>query len=162
MQSTYVQKARLDEAQAVIEIAGRNINNFRYADDTTFMAENEKELKNFLMKVKEESKKVGLELNIQKTEMMVPSLHGKQMGKQWKQWETLLFWAPKSCRWWLQLWNFKKACFLEESYGQPRQHIKKQRHYFANKYPSSQSYGFSSSHVWIWELDYKESWVPKN
>ena len=49
------------------------------------MAENEKELKNFLMKVKEESKKVGLELNIQKTEMMVPSLHGKQMGKQWKQ-----------------------------------------------------------------------------
>ena len=50
----------------------------------------------------------------------------------------------------------------KESYDQPRQHIKKQRHYFANKGPSSQSYGFSSSHVWMWELDYKESWVPKN
>ena len=50
----------------------------------------------------------------------------------------------------------------EKSYDQPRQHIKKQRHYFANKGPFSQSYGFSSSHVWVWELDYKESWVPKN
>ena len=50
----------------------------------------------------------------------------------------------------------------EKSYDQPRQHIKKQRHYFANKGPSSQSYGFSSSHIWMWELDYKESWVPKN
>ena len=51
---------------------------------------------------------------------------------------------------------------LKESYDQPRQHIKKQRHYFANKGPSSQSYGFSSGHVWMWDLDYKESWVPKN
>ena len=50
----------------------------------------------------------------------------------------------------------------KKSYDQPRQHIKKQRHYFANKGPSSQSYGFSSSHVWMWELDYKESWAPKN
>ena len=49
----------------------------------------------------------------------------------------------------------------KESYGQPRQHIKKQRRYFVNKGPSSQSYGFSSSHVWMWELDYKESWAPK-
>ena len=96
-----MQNSGLDEAQAEIKFAIRNINNLRYAFDTTFMAENEKELKNFLMKVKEESKKVGLELNIQKTEMMVPSLHGKQMGKQWKQWETLLFWAPR----WLQPWN---------------------------------------------------------
>ena len=50
----------------------------------------------------------------------------------------------------------------KESYDQPRQHIKKQRHYFANKGPSSQGYGFSSSHIWIWELDYKETWAPKN
>ena len=50
----------------------------------------------------------------------------------------------------------------EKSYDQPRQHIKKQRHYFADKGPASQGYGFSSSHVWMWELDYKESWVPKN
>ena len=58
--------------------------------------------------------------------------------------------------------KLKDACSLEESYYQPRQHIQKQRHYFSNKGPSSQGYGFSSSHVWMWELDYKESWVLKN
>ena len=58
--------------------------------------------------------------------------------------------------------KLKDACSLEESYDQPRQHIKKQKHYFANKGSSSQSYGFSSSHVWMWELEYKESWAPKN
>ena len=67
-----MQDARLDEAQAGIRIAGRNINNLRYADDTTLMAESEKELKSVLMKVKEESKKVGLKLNIQKTKIMAP------------------------------------------------------------------------------------------
>ena len=71
--------ARLDEAQAGIKIAGRNINNLRYADDTTLMAETEEELKSLLMKVKEESENVGLKLNIQKTKIKasVPSLHGK-------------------------------------------------------------------------------------
>ena len=58
--------------------------------------------------------------------------------------------------------KLKDAYSLEGSYDQPRQHIKKQRHYFTNKGPSSQGYGFSSGHVWMWELDYKESWVPKN
>ena len=58
--------------------------------------------------------------------------------------------------------KLKDACSLEESYEKPRQHIKKQKHYFANKGPSSQSYGFSSSHVWMWELDYKEGWAVKN
>ena len=66
------------------------------------------------------------------------------------------------CRWWLQPWNEKILAPWKKSYDQPRQHIKKQRLYFSNKGPSSQSYGFSSSHVWMWELDYKESWVPKN
>ena len=65
------------------------------------------------------------------------------------------------CRWWLQLWNQKTLAPCKKSYYQPTQHIKKQRYYFANKRPSSQSYGFSSSHVWMSELDYKESWVPK-
>ena len=71
--------ARLEEAQAGIKIAGKNINNLRYADDTTLMAENEEELKNLLMKVKKESEKVGLKLNIQKKRSwhLVPSLHGK-------------------------------------------------------------------------------------
>ena len=74
-----MQTARLDEAQAGIRIAGRNINNFRYADDTTLIAETKEELKNLLMKVKEEREKAGLKLNIQKTKIMhpIPSVHGK-------------------------------------------------------------------------------------
>ena len=74
-----MRNAGLEKAQAGIKIAGRNINNLRYADDTTLMAESEEEIKSFLRKVKEESEKVGLKLNIQRTEIMasVPSLHGK-------------------------------------------------------------------------------------
>ena len=89
-----MRNAELEEVQTGIKIAGRNINNLRYADGTTLMAESEEELKSLLMKVKEESEKVGLKLNVQKTKIMasVPSLHGKQMGKQWKQWVTL-FWG---------------------------------------------------------------------
>ena len=93
-----MRNAGLEEAQGGIKIAGRNINNLRYADDTTFMAESEEELKSLLMKVKEESEKVGLKLNIQKTKIMAPGpitwwqIH----GKWWKQWLTLFFWAPKS------------------------------------------------------------------
>ena len=88
----------LEETQAGIKISGRNINNLRYADDTTLMAESEEELKSLLMKVKEGSEKAGLKLNIQKTKIMAsgPITHGKQMGKQWKQCENLFFGAPKS------------------------------------------------------------------
>ena len=77
------------------------------------MAESEKELKSPLMKVKEESEKVGLKLNIQKTKIMVPSLHGKQMGKQWEQWLTLFFWAPKSLQMMTAAMKLKHAYFLE-------------------------------------------------
>ena len=93
-----MRNAGLEEAQAGIKIAGRNINHLRYADDTTLMTESEEELKSLLMKVKEESEKVGLKLNVQKTKIMAsgPSLSGKQMGKQWKQWLTLFYGAPKS------------------------------------------------------------------
>ena len=82
-----MQNAMLDEAQAGIKTAGRNINNLRYADDTTLMAESKQALKSLLMKVKQESEKVGLKLNIQKIRSwhLVPSLHGKERGKQWKQ-----------------------------------------------------------------------------
>ena len=66
------------------------------------------------------------------------------------------------CGWWPQPWNLKTLAPWKKSYGKPRQHIKKQRHHFANKGPCSQSYGFSSSHVWMWELDHKEGWAPKN
>ena len=66
------------------------------------------------------------------------------------------------CRWWLQAWNEKMLAPWKKSYNKPRWHIKKQRHYFADKSPSSQSYGFSSSHAWMWELNHKEGWVLKN
>ena len=83
------------------------------------------------------------------------------MGKQWKQWDFILggskITADGDCS-----HEIKMLTLWKESYDQPREHIKKQRHYFANKGPSSQSYGFSSGHVWVWELEYKESWVPKN
>ena len=85
------------------------------------------------------------------------------MGKQWKQWQTLFFfWLQNHCTWWLQPWNLKTLAPWKKSYETPRQHIKKQRHYFANKVPSNQSYGFSNSHVWMWELNCKESWALKN
>ena len=79
-----MRNAGLDEAQAGIKIARRNINNLKYADDTTLMAESEEKLKSLLIKVKEESENIGLKLNIQKVRSwhMVPSLHGKEMGKQ--------------------------------------------------------------------------------
>ena len=93
-----MRNAGLEEAQAGIKIAGRNINNLRYADDTTLTAESERELESLLMKVKEESEKVGLKLNIQKTKIMAsdPITSWQIEGKQWKHWLSLFFWAPKS------------------------------------------------------------------
>ena len=114
------------------------------------------------MKVKEESEKFGLKLNIQNTKIIASGpITSRQIdGKQWKQWKILGL--QNHCRWWLQPWNEKTLTPWKESYDQPRQHIKKQRHYFANKVLSSQGYGFSSGHVWMWELDCEESWAPKN
>ena len=92
-----MRNAGLKETQAGIKIARRNINNLRYADDTTFMVENEEELKSLLMKMKEESEKVGLKLNIQNKIMAsVPIIHGKLMGKQWKQCQTSFLGAPRA------------------------------------------------------------------
>ena len=84
------------------------------------------------------------------------------MGKQWKQWQTLSGGAPKSLQMVTAAMKLKDTCSLKKSYDLPRQHIQKQRHYFANKGLSSQSSGFSSNHVWMWDLDYKESWALKN
>ena len=84
------------------------------------------------------------------------------MEKQWNQCQTLFSGAPKSLQMVTAPMKLKDACSLEEKLQQPRQCIEKQRCYFADKGPSSQSYGFSSGHVWMWELDYKESWAPKN
>ena len=115
---TYIQyimrNAGLEEAQAGIKIAGRNIKN-RYATDTTFMAESEEELKNLLMKVKEESEKVGLKLIIQKTKIMASGsiTHGKLMGKQWIQCQTLFWGAPKSLQIVIAAMKLKDAYSLE-------------------------------------------------
>ena len=84
------------------------------------------------------------------------------MRKQWKQWQTLFSWVPKLLQMVTSAMKLKDAWSLEKKLYQPRQHIKKQRHYYANKDPFSQSCGFSSRHVWMWELDYKESWAPKH
>ena len=102
-----MQNAGLDESQAGINIARKNINNFRYADDTTLMAESKEEWKSFLMKVKEESEKIGLKLNIQKAKIMASSaITSWQIDGETKETVTdYLLGVQIYCRWWLQLWN---------------------------------------------------------
>ena len=160
-----MRNAGLDEAQAGIKIAGRNINNLRYADDTTLMAESEKELKSLLMKVKEEREKVGLKLDIQKTKMMAfsPIISWQIDGETVETVAGFILGGSKITADGDRSHEIKKMLTpWKKCYDQPRQHTKKQRHYFANKGLSSLGYGFSSSHVWMWELDYKESWASKN
>ena len=143
-----MRNAGLEEAQAEIKIAGRNINNLRYANNTTLMAESEEELKGLLMKVKEESEKVGLKLNIQKTKIMASGpitsweLDGETVSDFILGGSKII--ADGNCS-----HEIQTLAPWKEGYDQPRQHIEKQRHYFANKGPSSQGYGFSSGHVWM-------------
>ena len=143
-----MRNAGLEEAQAGIKIARRNINNLTYAEDTTLMEESEEELESFLMKVKEESEKAGLQFNIQKTKIMASG-----PITLWKIVETVSDFtflgskitADGDCS-----HEIKRHLLLgRKVMTNLRQHIKKQRHYFANKGPSSQGYGFSSSHVWM-------------
>ena len=110
-----MRNAGLEEAHGGIKIAGRNINNLRYADDTTLMAESEEKLKSLLMKVKEESEKVGLKLNIQKTKIMASSpITSWQMGKMWKQHQISFSWAPESMWTVTAAMKLKDTCSLEE------------------------------------------------
>ena len=132
-------------------IVGINTNNLRDADNITLMAESEEELKSLLMKVKEESEKAGLKLNVQKTKIMASGpITSWQIDRETMETVTdFIFLTAKitadgDCR-----HEIKTVSPWKESYNKPRQHIKKQRHYFANKVPSSQSCGFSSSHVWM-------------
>ena len=120
-----MRNAGLDEAQAGIEISGRNINNLRYSDDTILMAESEEELKSLLMKVKEESEKVGLMLNIQKTKIMAPRpiISWQIDGETVEIVADYFFGLQNHCRWWLQPWNEKTLTPWKESYDQPRQHF---------------------------------------
>ena len=149
--------ARLDEAQAGIKIAEKN--------DTTLMADSEEELKKLLMKVKEESEKVGLKLNIQKTKIMASSpITSWQIDRETM--ETVadfIFWGSKISADGDYSHEIKRHLLLgRQAMTNLLHHIKKQRHDFADKGLSSQSYYFSRSHVWMWELDHRESWVLKN
>ena len=139
----------LEEVQAGIKIAGRNINNLRYADDTTLMAESEEELKSLLMKVKEESEKLGLKLNIPKTKIMASGpITSWQIDRETMETVTeFIFIGSKitvdiDCS-----HEIKRLAPWKESYDKPRQCVKKQRHHFADEGLYSQSYGFSISHV---------------
>ena len=114
------------------------------------------------MKVKEESENTGLKLNIQKTKIMASGpitswqIDGETVS------DLILGGSKITADGDWKPWNEKTLVPWKKSYDQPRQHIKKQRHYLAYKGLPSQSYGFSSSHVWMWELDHKESWALKN
>ena len=143
-----MRNAGLEKAQGGIKTARRNINNLRYADDTTFMAESEEELKSLLIKVKEESKKVGFKFNIQKTKIMAsgPITSWEIDGETVETVSDFNFFgsqitADGDCN-----HEIKMLTPWKKSYDQPRQHTEKERHYFANKDPSSQGYGFSSGH----------------
>ena len=116
VKAVYCHPAYLTYMQAGIKIAGRNINNLRYADNTTLVAENEEELKSLLMKVKVESEKVGLKLNIQKMKIMAsgPITSWEIDGKQWKQCQTLFWGAPKSLQMVIAAMKLKDAYSLEE------------------------------------------------
>ena len=143
-----MQNAGLDEAQAGIKIGGRNLNNLRYADNTTLMAESEEELKSLLMKVKEENEGVGLKLNIQKTKIMAfgPITSWQIDGGTMT--DFILggskITAAGDCS-----HEIKRRLLLGRKALTNLHSILKSRHYFADKGLSSQSYGFSSSHVWM-------------
>ena len=112
--------AGLDEAQSRIKISWRNINDLIYADDTTLMEIGKEELTSLLMKVNEESEKAGLNSTFKKLKSwhLVLSLHSKYLGKQWKHWETLFSWAPKSLQMVTAAMKLKDACFVEEKLWQ--------------------------------------------
>ena len=158
-----MQNTGLDEAPAGIKIARKIINSLRYADDTTH-GRKWRGTKNPLDEDEEEREKVGLKFNIKKSKIMASgSITSWQIdGETVETVADFIFLGSKitvngDCS-----QEIKRRLLLGSSYDQPRQHIKKQRHYFANKGPSRQGYGFSSSHVWMWELDCEEGWAPKN
>ena len=147
-----MRNAGLEEAQAEIKIAGRNINNLRYADDTTLMAESEEELKSLLMKVKEESEKVGLKLNIQKTKIMASGpITSWQIDGETMETVTDFIWGrgSKITADGDSNHEIKRRLLLGIKAMINLDSILKSRHYFTNKDLSSESYGFSSSLVWM-------------
>ena len=148
-----MRNAGLEETQAGIKTARRNINNLRYADDTTLMAENEEELKSLLMKVKEESEKVGLKLNIQKMKIMAsgPITSWEINGETVETMANFVLGGSKISADGDCSHEIKRHLLLGRKIMTNLDSILKSKDYFANKGPSSQSYGFSSDHVWMCE-----------
>ena len=146
-----MQNARLYEAQARIKIARRNIHNLKYADDTTLMAESEEKLKSLLMKVKEESGKADLKLNIQKTKIMEsgPITSWQIDGEIMETMTDFIFLGSKITADGDCSYEMKRCLLLGRKAMTNLDSIFKSRHDFADKCPSSQSYGFSSGHVWM-------------
>ena len=128
------------------------------------MAKSKEELKSLLMRVKQESKKAEIKLNIQKTKIMDsgPITSWQVEGEKVEAETDFIFLGSKTTA--DDDWSheIKTLAPWKESYDKPRQHIKKLRNHFADKGPYSQTYGFSSSHVQMWELNHKKGWVPKN
>ena len=145
-----MRNAHLDKAQAGIKIARRNINNLRYADDTTLAAESEEELKSLLMKVKEESEKAGLKLNIQKTKIMVsgPITSWQIDGETMETVTNFIFLGSKITADGDRSHEIKRCLPLGRKSMTNLDSILKSRE-ITNKCVSSQSYGFSSSHAWM-------------
>ena len=152
-----MRNAGLEETQAGIKIAGRNINNLRYADDSTLMAESKEELKNLLMNVKEESEKAGLKLNSQKTKIMAsrPITSWEVYGETMETVTDFIFLSSKITADGDCSHDIKRFLLLWRKGMTNLDSMLKSRHYFADIGPSSQSYAFFNSHVWMWELDYK-------
>ena len=147
-----MRNAGLEETQAGIKIAGRNINNRRYADDTTLMVESKEEVQSLLMKVKEKSKKVGLKLNIQKTKIMAsgPIASWQIDGETMETVTDFISLGSKITADGDCSYEIKRQLLLgRKVMTNLHSNIKKQRHYFVNKGLSNQGYGFSSSHVWM-------------
>ena len=144
-----MRNAGLEEAQAGIKIAGRNVNNLRYVDDTTLMEEGEEELKSLLMKVKVESEKVGLKLNIQKTKIMAsgPITSWEIDGETMETVTDFIFLGSKITANGDCSHEIKRHLLLGSKVMTNLDSIFKSRDYFANKGPSIQGYGFSTSHV---------------
>ena len=144
-----MRNAKLDESQTRIKISRRNIDNLRYTDDTTLRAESKEELKSFLMKVEEESEKAGLKLNVQKMKIMASGpiaswqIDGETVS-------DFIFWGSKITADGYRSHEIKRRLLLgRKATTNLDSVIKRQRRYFSNKGPSSQSYGFSSSHLWM-------------
>ena len=147
-------------------MAGRNTNNFRYVEDTTLMAEGKEELKSLLMKVKEKSEKAGLKFNIQKMRSMASGpITSRQIDRETMETvRVFIILGSKITEDGDCSHEIKRSLFLGRKATINLDSILKsrERHYFSDKGPSSQSYGFSSSHVQMWELDHKKSWASKN